>query len=76
LGDTSRRRWTGQSAIINRLIKISQTKMSHSPFKCAVCRRSFSSFAMLRSHMTEHQKQTKHCNNCGANYSRNAYHRC
>ncbi|MBA2749354.1 MAG: hypothetical protein H0U45_11595 [Tatlockia sp.] len=50
--------------------------MSNSLFKCAVCRRSFSRAAMLRSHYREHQKQTKHCNNCGANYSRNGYHKC
>ncbi|MCA1623948.1 MAG: C2H2-type zinc finger protein [Acidobacteria bacterium] len=50
--------------------------MTHSPFQCSTCRRSFSSYAMLRNHLREHQKQTKHCNNCGANYPRNAYHRC
>jgi len=27
---------------------------------------------MLRNHSSEHQKQTKHCNYCGANYLRNA----
>ena len=51
-------------------------KMSQSPYKCIVCRRSFSSYAMLRNHSAEHRKQTKHCNNCGANYPRNGYHKC
>jgi uncharacterized Zn-finger protein len=50
--------------------------MSQSPFKCAVCRRSFSSYAMLRNHGREHQKQIKHCTFCGVNYARDAYHKC
>ncbi|MBK9156416.1 MAG: hypothetical protein IPM25_19780 [Chloracidobacterium sp.] len=45
-------------------------------FKCRICRRSFSSVAGLRDHQQEHQKQTRHCKNCGANYSRNVYHNC
>ncbi|MFN0139553.1 MAG: hypothetical protein ACKVQW_05650 [Pyrinomonadaceae bacterium] len=45
-------------------------------FKCSVCRRSFSSVAMLRNHYEEHQSLTKHCNNCGANYKKTDYHRC
>ncbi|MFN0278968.1 MAG: C2H2-type zinc finger protein [Pyrinomonadaceae bacterium] len=45
-------------------------------FKCSVCRRAFSSFAMLREHSREHQKQTRHCSNCGANFPKQAFHRC
>ncbi|MBK8809695.1 MAG: hypothetical protein IPN69_03070 [Acidobacteria bacterium] len=56
--------------------KESSTQMSQSPFKCSVCRRSFSSHAMLKTHYQEHQKQTRHCGTCGANYKKNAYHRC
>ncbi|MGD9564519.1 MAG: C2H2-type zinc finger protein [Pyrinomonadaceae bacterium] len=45
-------------------------------FKCPICRRSFSSIVGLKNHRQEHQKPTRHCNNCGINYSRLSYHRC
>lgn len=43
-------------------------------YDCPTCRRSFSSFASLDDHMTEHEG-FKQCKNCGA-IIRGPYHRC
>lgn len=47
------------------------------PLKCKICYVGFSSILGLRRHYEErHTSSTRHCNNCGANYPVNGFHRC
>jgi hypothetical protein len=48
-----------------------------SKLKCKICYLSFRTVGALRRHYEEHGGgSTRHCNNCGANYPYDAYHRC